>query len=67
VSLHDHWLEVIRLVAAVPDVLKEPAYLNLAPSVAALIGRNVELAGDVPHKPGLQVSVAPGCCHGCSY
>jgi hypothetical protein len=67
VSFHDHWLQVIRPVAAFPDVLQEPAYLNLAPSIAALVGRNIEAARDVAHEPGLQVSVARGCRHGCSY
>jgi hypothetical protein len=57
VPLHDHWLEVIRLVAAVPDVIKKPAYLDLAPSVAPLVGGDIEHPGDVPYQPGLQVGL----------
>ena len=60
VLLHDHGLEVVRLVAALPDVVEEPASPHLAPAVAPLVVRHVEHASNVTHEPWFEVSFARG-------
>ena len=62
-ALHHHRLQVVGRPVALPDVVEELSDLVLAPPVAALVGGDEEVAGDVTDRNGLKPSGIEGARH----